>query len=944
MFVRQNCAGEDSGLLSYLQLYYCSLAKAQPLAFAILVIWIGLLFSTIGIASSDFLCINLSTVASVLGMSESLTGVTFLAFGNGSPDVFSTFAAMNSNSGSLAVGELFGAAGFITAVVAASMALVKPFKVARKSFVRDVVFFIIATIFSMSFLADGRLQLWECAVMVGFYAFYVIFVVLWHWWLGRRRRRRLRETTARLHLHIPQTQELEVEEHLDDEEGRPVHDRAPLLEADNHGRLSALDEAVSPVWIEEDADGDGNDDDDDNQNRYLAALSNNMRVRATSGERRETTNPIRPSLIGALEFRSVLSALEKKGTLTSPISPIELRKYLDKRQLPNIETADNQSTISQPHLGRHRNRFSESDQRTTLRPPTGQAARGRAVSANDAINLKLPTNIVDSLPESAVSSSSAREYLESPLDPSPLVLISPPVSPDDSGAAGQPTPHVAQVGRPKPEGSPSHRPDYYELQHGDGISPSISPGTVTPTTKPRLEIPKLILPQCSSGGTSPSSLFPKYTDSPAALSPEHSQPPNILLAPPIFSPGSAPDAFLGPRICPEDETEPRPLWWWPYSHLPPPNVLMAVLFPTAYGWHDKDWMEKLLGLVTTPSLFLLTVTVPVVESQQEDMLPGPNPSPLTSVNQRQSRIGTQAQLIPGSPTLNAANSPTDEAPPHRHEHSVRQNSDPYPFLSSPPDEPQTDPKEWNRWLIFIQVFTAPLFVVVIVWANMNKNHEKKALLIMILSALVFSLVCLLILLATTSPGRPPRYRAVFCFLGFIVAIAWISTIANEVVGVLKAFGVILGMSDAILGLTIFAVGNSLGDLVADITVARLGYPVMALSACFGGPMLNILLGIGLGGLYMTISHGMHKHKEHPDRPVKYKPYEIEVSTTLLISGITLLVTLVGLLVVVPLNGWKMDRRIGVGLILLWGLSTTAIVIMEVLKYGGDWSSLLGKLG
>ena len=37
---------------------------------------------------------------------------TFLAFGNGSPDVFSTFAAMGSNSGSMAVGELIGAAGF----------------------------------------------------------------------------------------------------------------------------------------------------------------------------------------------------------------------------------------------------------------------------------------------------------------------------------------------------------------------------------------------------------------------------------------------------------------------------------------------------------------------------------------------------------------------------------------------------------------------------------------------------------------------------------------------------------------------------------------------------------------------------------------------------------------------------------------------------------------
>jgi sodium/potassium/calcium exchanger 6 len=182
----------------------------------------------------------------------------------------------------------------------------------------------------------------------------------------------------------------------------------------------------------------------------------------------------------------------------------------------------------------------------------------------------------------------------------------------------------------------------------------------------------------------------------------------------------------------------------------------------------------------------------------------------------------------------------------------------------------------------------------------------------------------------------------FCFLGFVVAIAWISTIANEVVGVLKAFGVILGISDAILGLTIFAVGNSLGDLVADITVAKLGYPVMALSACFGGPMLNILLGIGLSGLYVTIQHGTKYHAKHPHRPMKYKPFELDVSTALMISGVTLLITLVGLLIVVPLNGWRMDRKIGWGLITLWSLSTIGNVIVEVLGYGEDLASLMGR--
>ncbi|CAG2170110.1 unnamed protein product [Oppiella nova] len=52
------------------------------------------------------------------------------------------------------------------------------------------------------------------------------------------------------------------------------------------------------------------------------------------------------------------------------------------------------------------------------------------------------------------------------------------------------------------------------------------------------------------------------------------------------------------------------------------------------------------------------------------------------------------------------------------------------------------------------------------------------------------------------------------------------------------------LSDAILGLIILAWGNSL-DLISDLSMARRGYPGIGISACFGGPLLNLLLGLGL---------------------------------------------------------------------------------------------------
>lgn len=94
---------------------------------------------------------------------------------------------------------------------------------------------------------------------------------------------------------------------------------------------------------------------------------------------------------------------------------------------------------------------------------------------------------------------------------------------------------------------------------------------------------------------------------------------------------------------------------------------------------------------------------------------------------------------------------------------------------------------------------------------------------------------LVIIFADT--GLSATGRMTRCSMGFFVSIVWIMAIADEVVNVLqvgptpflwlllitklcpKTFGLIFGLSDAIIGLTIFAVGNSLADLVANMSVA-----------------------------------------------------------------------------------------------------------------------------
>ncbi|EKG14662.1 Sodium/calcium exchanger membrane region [Macrophomina phaseolina MS6] len=908
-----------------------------------------------------------------------MAGVTFLAFGNGSPDVFSTFAAMKTNSGSLAVGELIGAAGFITAVVAGSMALVRPFKVDRRSFLRDVSFFIFAAAFSMVFLIDGKLSLWECATMVGFYVAYVLFVLWWHWWHGRRQRRRHVEAMARAHYVTPGGEEAEVFEQYHDEEDGSVDGR------NHHSHNASVEDLLMLEQSNEDEEDLGLERaDEEVRERWLGELNRNMRLsRPRLGERRNTRPPpIRPSLVGALEFRAVMTSLKKSRNIQS--MPINLRRYSDDPTFTTAQQQDRMSSISDPAarppyeiVAEEHHGTPEVVTRPNLDVRTAVGNRIRAVSANDADRLMLdPGALRSHIPQ--------QHDLLGPLEEDNNSLKVPPNNSrrtSDASSRGGRSPVISLSPSPSQAASRGASPAVH--QHRRSLSPDhlappdqlLAPGSqqgshhsatsstaVSPKQLPKLEIP---ISAHSGQDLSP---FPAYRD--YGWSAHSGSRPGSLR---LVSPSASPVSLFPNEHFPEMEEEEKPPSWWPSRFLPTPQRLLSKLFPTLCGFWEKSIWGKLLGIVAAPSVFLLTITLPVVENEKEDdeedaiaELNLPSPISKTPASYRRSAPSTITVIAPdddppaedGRPhtesfdTLGVAGhgniagvAATHEAQ-HRaayHDRSPMVIVSPSmgPMHQSPEQiarRPQTadssEPKPWDRWLVILQIFTAPLFVIIIFWANFEIDNPR-ALIRPVLISLACSLAVLLLLLLTTTPDHPPKWRNFLCFAGFVVAIAWISTIANEVVGVLKTLGAVLNISDAILGLTIFAVGNSLGDLVADITVARLGFPVMALSACFGGPMLNILLGIGLSGCYMTIKHAETKHEKHPDHPLHFKPYHLDISSTLIVSGATLLATLLGLLVMVPMRKWRMDRVVGCSLVALWMVSTIGNVLVEVLGWGDD---------
>lgn len=84
---------------------------------------------------------------------------------------------------------------------------------------------------------------------------------------------------------------------------------------------------------------------------------------------------------------------------------------------------------------------------------------------------------------------------------------------------------------------------------------------------------------------------------------------------------------------------------------------------------------------------------------------------------------------------------------------------------------------------------------------------------------------------------------------------WIFKLANEMVNLLQTIGRIMGIPEAVMGLSILAFGNSIDDVMADFALAKQGFPTMALTGCYCSPLFQMLFGLGTGLIIQTSKHG-----------------------------------------------------------------------------------------
>jgi Ca2+/Na+ antiporter len=146
----------------------------------LLMIWIFVLLNTLGSTAASYLSPTLARISEQLNLSYDVAGVTFLAFGNGSPDIFSSLISFSESEATRLIGlnAMLGGSIFVCTVVVSSVAILSPCDVNKNLFVRDISFYLLSVLILTIISFINNLYLLSSAILLLIYLFYVFMVLV----------------------------------------------------------------------------------------------------------------------------------------------------------------------------------------------------------------------------------------------------------------------------------------------------------------------------------------------------------------------------------------------------------------------------------------------------------------------------------------------------------------------------------------------------------------------------------------------------------------------------------------------------------------------------------------------------------------------------------------------------------------------------------------------
>jgi Ca2+/Na+ antiporter len=800
----------------------------KPLSFVLLFLWLILLLYLLGSTAEGHFCPALAHISDTLRLSPDVAGITILAFGNGSPDVFSIFAGVQQGNFNIALNELTGSGAFVTMCVVSAVALVSKASLERYPFLRDASLYFVAQAGLFGIVFDGKIELWESCCLLVFYFAYVSLVVIVQV-VQRRRRRRLGITDDENKLDVGDE---------DSDDAGPIH-------ADDDGALgwsSSRDIQTLLDTMKRDMDDEVDDE-----------LAHSRAIPLTSVSRRGTQSSDSPQSSRRGTQSNGSSQSKRTRAITTNIA-----SSFDNHQ-HNFDDANDElddqndadavdATIDLDAIKSSLLTDPVATARVVEPAPDVQVRRFRAasVSGGDAAPFSPAgglLGVADGIRNAASTVASA-------------------VAPDRMLA------HLKRHRRRRRQVSKEPAVLRRRGIHLDAVRHKVVLGTASPQPK-RTQMRKAhsgtSIAEAGESGVPAALTSPLTTSSPSQLrgvAPRDSQ---------IADDGED-DSDIDSDSDSDDSSdslddhmndEPDDNEGVPESHHSA-RTLSALLGQRAvvarrpwivrayrgvrnHARHVTEWREKgrfgrILFVLMSPLHILLWLTVPHVED-------GVWHRGVTSVS-----------LVGATCVISMA---------------------------------------LRLWAVYLG--PVPLSVLLIGVS-------------VVLAALFFRF---------TSKQAPPKYRLPFVLLAFFVSILWIYMTANELVAVLKFFGVAFNISTGILGLTVLAWGNSIGDFVANTVVARSGFPEMAISAAFGGPLFNTVFGLGMAVTYANIVH-------YPN-PLVVEKITNQSLTAFMFLGVGVLTSLI----VIPLTKFVIRRWYAGVLITIYIAATTCGLLAEfgVLDYG-----------